>query len=82
MKVSIVSGIVSPDQPTRIAERAELQGEAEPVRGPPTAPDQGYVVIAEDIEPEMRRLVFRQVEQRCSLAVGEDRAVCHLGLGR
>jgi hypothetical protein len=77
MKVSIVSGIVSPDQPTRIAER-----EAEPVRGPPTAPDQGYVVIAEDIEPEMRRLVFRQVEQRCSLAVGEDRAVCHLGLGR
>jgi hypothetical protein len=39
-------------------------------------------VIAEDIEPEMRRLVFGQVEQRCSLAVGEDRAVYHLRLGR
>jgi len=64
-----------------VAERAELQGEAEPVPGASPPADQGDVLIAEDVEPEVGRLVSGQPEQRRPLTVGEDRAVGRAGLG-
>jgi hypothetical protein len=82
MKASIVSDrLAGLDQPARVAEGAELQGEAEPVPGASPPAEQGDVLIAEDVEPEVGGLVRGQPEQRRPLPVGEDRAVGHEGLG-
>jgi hypothetical protein len=59
--------------PARIAQRAELQRKADPVLWSASPVDMDQVVVRQDVMPQQRRLVGRQVEQRRPLPGAQDR---------
>ncbi len=69
--------LARPEQASRIPERAELQGEAQPIARPMPLSDMREILVAQDAVAHQRRLVGRQGEQRLALPGGQDGASGH-----
>ena len=66
-----------PEQPARMAKRAKLEGEAQPVRRPTPLGDDGQVVRAQRPVPDQFAFHDWKSQQRVALCFGEDSATGH-----
>lgn len=69
--------LAGPQQPTREPQRADLQGEAEPVLGFTTSADAEQVVLSECVPAQAGVVVGWKTKQGPALAGGEDAPVRH-----
>ena len=70
-------GLSGADHPARIAQRAQLQGEAGPVVGPPPSRDMREVLDRQGVVPDDLRLAVRQGEHGVEPRPVDDGAPRH-----
>lgn len=74
--------LAEPKRPARVAQRAQLQRETEPVVGAAAGADEGEILVPERPIPDEGGLVSRQGEQRLKLRLGEGATSRHGGVSQ